>query len=254
MARPREILLDKDAPVTERRLRLARRGFQRSIERAGLFDHSHPPTSTPPAAAFGENRVSNFFANARNRGRISSLDARNHGHPGVHRETARRYLVAHRLHRRGRRSDKNQSRIFDRARERRTLGEKSIARMNRVGAGRARRKHHRIYIKVALGGRRGTEEARLVSRRDVRRSAIGLGENCYGLDAEQARATNHSQRNLAAIRDEQFFERAFHHIRKTPKLPPAGIGAFNEAAMPSASALRVSTGSRTPSSHSRALE
>ena len=44
------------------------------------------------------------------------------------------------------------------------------------------------------------------------------------------------------------------HILKTPKLSCAGIGAFIEAAMPSASAARVSTGSSTPSSHRRALE
>ena len=44
------------------------------------------------------------------------------------------------------------------------------------------------------------------------------------------------------------------YILKTPKLADGGIGALSEAAMPSASAARVSTGSITPSSHSRALE
>ena len=45
-----------------------------------------------------------------------------------------------------------------------------------------------------------------------------------------------------------------HYMRNTPNCAAAGIGAFSEAAIPSASALRVSTGSSTPSSHRRALE
>jgi hypothetical protein len=44
------------------------------------------------------------------------------------------------------------------------------------------------------------------------------------------------------------------YIRSTPNLPPAGIGALSDAAIPSARAARVSTGSITPSSQSRALE
>ena len=50
------------------------------------------------------------------------------------------------------------------------------------------------------------------------------------------------------------FPGVISHILKTPKFACAGIGAFIEAAMPSASAARVSTGSSTPSSHRRALE
>ena len=44
------------------------------------------------------------------------------------------------------------------------------------------------------------------------------------------------------------------HILNTPNCGEGGIGAFSDAAIPSASALRVSTGSSTPSSHRRALE
>jgi hypothetical protein len=45
-----------------------------------------------------------------------------------------------------------------------------------------------------------------------------------------------------------------NHILKTPKPRCSAIGAFIDAAIPSASAARVSTGSSTPSSHNRALE
>ena len=43
------------------------------------------------------------------------------------------------------------------------------------------------------------------------------------------------------------------YMRKTPKRA-SGIGALNAAESPSASACRVSAGSRIPSSHSRAVE
>ncbi len=43
------------------------------------------------------------------------------------------------------------------------------------------------------------------------------------------------------------------HIRKTPKVV-SGIGALRLAAIPRARARRVSSGSRIPSSHSRAVE
>ena len=43
------------------------------------------------------------------------------------------------------------------------------------------------------------------------------------------------------------------HIRYRLK-PGSGIGAFSAALMPSASTRRVSSGSITPSSHSRAVE
>ena len=44
------------------------------------------------------------------------------------------------------------------------------------------------------------------------------------------------------------------HILNTPKLVAGGIPALSDAAIPSASIARVSSGSITPSSHSRALE
>ena len=49
-------------------------------------------------------------------------------------------------------------------------------------------------------------------------------------------------------------ERGTHvHIRNTPNFG-SGIGALSDADKPSASTRRVSAGSITPSSHSRALE
>ena len=180
----------------------------------------------------------------------------NDRHLRVRREAARRDLIADGLHRRGGRPDENEPRLFDRARERRTLRQKSVAGMNRVGASLDGGAQNRIDIEVALGRRRRTNQPRLVGLRDMRRGSIRVGVDRHRLEAEQARAANHAQSDLASIRDQQFLERpALHaYILKTPKFPPAGIGAFNDAAIPSARAWRVSTGSSTPSSHSRALE
>ena len=60
MARMSEILLDKDAAVAERRLRLASRGLEPGLERIPCSNNAHP-AATAAGSRLHHNRISNFF-------------------------------------------------------------------------------------------------------------------------------------------------------------------------------------------------
>jgi hypothetical protein len=73
------------------------------------------------------------------------------------------------------------------------------------------------------------------------------------LRAQRAPNLAHGAARPFALERVDIDERVAHHILKTPNLV-SRIGAFNEADNPSARTRRVSSGSITPSSQSRAVE
>ena len=73
------------------------------------------------------------------------------------------------------------------------------------------------------------------------------------LRAQRAPNLPHGAAGPLALQPVDVDERVPHHILKTPNLV-CGIGALSAAESPSASTRRVSSGSMTPSSHSRAVE
>ena len=113
-------------------------------------------------------------------------------------------------------------------------------------------------VEIALrAGAAGPIGQRLVGQLDMQRSAVGLGIDRDRGDAHPPRGADHAAGDLAAIGD-QDFARTPAHIRKTPKRPgrsPSNrsIGALRLAEIANARAMRVSAGSMTPSSQSRAL-
>ena len=76
---------------------------------------------------------------------------------------------------------------------------------------------------------------------------LNRGADMNALDADSARAI----RDAVGDRSQDRLSHR-HHIRKTPNLV-GPIGWFIAADRPSASAMRVSAGSRMPSSHRRAV-
>ena len=120
--------------------------------------------------------------------------------------------------------------------------------MHRVGAGLERRPHVLRRVEVARDRHRLPRAPRVERAR-----VVGLGDR-DGLDPELAARPEDPHRDLAPVRDEQLANRPrAAHIRKMPNRV-SGIGASSAAEIPSASARRVSSGSRIPSSQSRAVE
>jgi hypothetical protein len=82
--------------------------------------------------------------------------------------------------------------------------------VHRLSPGRAGRRDQLVDDEVTLAGGRRSDRHRLVREQDVKRLAIGLGEDGDGLDAELAARPDDPDGDLAAIRDEDLLERGAH--------------------------------------------
>ncbi len=110
--------------------------------------------------------------------------ARHDGHARCDHGLARAQLVAHRLDGAGVGADPHEPGAGHGARERRVLGEETVAGVDGVGAGAARDVEYALDVQVALRGRGRPEQIRLVGVGDVGGVAVGFGVNGDGRDAE----------------------------------------------------------------------
>ena len=194
-------------------LRLGARAVERLAELARRAHDAHAA-----AAAAGrrldQHRVAGLVGEgARRLERAQRLGrARHHGHAGRLRDLARRDLVAERVDRLGRRADEDDAGVAALARERATLGQQAVARVNRVDL-------------VALGelddlvlgevGRDRLEpladQVRLVGLVAVQVHAIFLGEDRDRAEPELGRRAEHANRDLAAVGAQKPLERDDAH-------------------------------------------
>ena len=86
------------------------------------------------------------------------------------------------------------------------LGEKAVARVDRVGAGDLGGGDDRRDVEVALRRAARADAHRLVGEAHVERARVGLGVHGDGADAELAARADDAQRDLAAVRDEDLLE------------------------------------------------
>ena len=81
------------------------------------------------------------------------------------------------------------------------LGEKSVARMDRVGAGDFGGRDQARNVEIRLARRRGADADVVVGEAHVQRFAIRLRVHGDRLHAELATGADHAQRDLAPVRD-----------------------------------------------------
>ena len=91
----------------------------------------------------------------------------------------------------------------------------------------------------------------------MQRLLIGFGVNSHTADSQLPAGADHSDGDFSTVGDEDFMKHAVgfanHYIRNIPNLLSA-LGAFTTTVSASPNTWRVSAGSRTPSSQSRAVE
>ena len=167
----------------------------------GFRDDAHP-ASAASGGSLDQDRVADERGKLARRGNFRGLDSRHHRNSGCDCDSPCRDLVAERSHHVGPRTDENDLRVGGSLREFGTLGEKSVARMNRVGAGLFCGRDYRRDIEIALRGLGRSDRNRLVSRADVRAVRVRRRIDGDSFEAEQARAADDPKRNLAAICDE----------------------------------------------------
>ena len=86
------------------------------------------------------------------------------------------------------------------------LGEKAVARVDRVGAGDLGGGDQARNVEIRLARRRRADADVVVGEANVERLAIGLGVHGDRLHAELAAGADDAQRDLAAVGDEDFLE------------------------------------------------
>lgn len=185
-------------------------------------------------------------------GQAGSGRARHHRDARRLHRLLRADLVAHQRDRRGRRPDEGQARLRAGPRERRVLGEEAVARVDRLRASTRRRFQQTVDGEVALGGGRGADTDRRVRLPYMPGVRVRVAEHGHRAHAQRPQRTDDADRDLAAVGDQDSAEHLGPHIRKTPK-PGSPSGALAHAVRARPSTCRVSSGSITPSSHSRAV-
>ena len=161
-----EVALDVDAAVREVLLALALRRLERPLGLARLGDELHALA----AAARGrldDQRIADLLAErAAPPRRVStgSVVPGMIGTPASPHRRPRPRLRAHQLDRLARRADPDEPGVLDRPREAGVLGEEAVAGMDRLGARALRGLDDALADEVALRGRAGADQERLVRR------------------------------------------------------------------------------------------
>src|SRR5690606_1814065 len=98
--------------------------------------------------------------------------------------------------------------LLDGGGEVRALGEEAVAGVDGVAAGAERGLDQRVRAEVALGGGRRADAVRLVSGEHVGREAVGIRVDRHGTDAQLVAGTDDTERDLAAVRDQDLADHA----------------------------------------------
>jgi hypothetical protein len=143
-------------------------------------------------------------------GRDRLVGARDGGHAGLQRDALGGQLVAERGEHLGRRADEQNAGVAAGPREVRVLGEESVAGMDGIHADLLRQRDQARDVEVrrdrplALADLIG-----LVGLEAVQGETVLVAVDRHGADAQLIRRTKDADRNLAAIRHQQFLDR-FH--------------------------------------------
>ena len=259
----RDEALDEQGVVAEAAAGLAA-GARDGLGQLGRLVHLAHALAAAARARLEQHRVADLLDGQRERRVVEARPVRagHHGHARLRHRLLRADLVAHRLDRRRRRPDEHDPRLLAGGGERGVLGEEAVAGVHGLRAGGPGRVDHGRDREVALDPDGDVGEAH------VRCLGVGVGEDGDRADPHAPQRLDHAAGDLAAVGDEHGVKHGHlrggqarcgvgwghrAHIRKTPKAgSPSGAFAAADRARPST--VRVSFGSITPSSQSRAVE
>ena len=207
MARLVDVFFDQHLVVAEGGLGLAPRARQRLGEIVGMLDPAHAL-----AAAAGPRLDQHGIADLARLGgeqhqflRLAVI-ARHHRHAGLLHQPLGRVLQPHGADRRGRRADEDQPGRRHLVDEVGVFGQEAVARMDRLGAGRLRRRDDPVAAQIAFRDGRGADMHGLVGHRDMQRVGVGVGVDGDGAHAQAPRRADDAAGDLAAIGDQDLGE------------------------------------------------
>ena len=172
---PGDDLLEQDAGISERRLRLALRALERGRKIRVALDQAHAASA---AAGHGldHHRVADALGLAGERFRFLAVAAvaRHNRHAGMRGDRLGLGLAAHAAHGVGRGANELDAGPPDGFREVGILGEEPVARMDTLGLRLQGNGDDLVAAQVALGGRTRTDLRHLVRHPGEGRTAVGL--------------------------------------------------------------------------------
>ena len=130
------------------------------------------------------------------------------GTPASLGQPARRVLVAQQCHRLVRWADELDLAAAADLGEMGVLGQKAVARMDRLDVADLGRADDAVDLQIAVGGLGRADAIGLVGQVEVGGAAVGLAEDGDRLDAQLAAGADDPQGDLAAIGDQNAFEHA----------------------------------------------
>jgi len=210
-----EVALEVDSRVPEELLALPGGAFERGFE---LVGRQGDPEALAAAAA---GRLDgHWIADAAGvddlLGSRQALDrlgrAGNDRNAGCGHQLAGARLGPHRVDRGGRRADEDDPGVLARPGEGGVLGEKAVAGVDSIGAGFLRGVENAIDAQVTLARRRGPDRHRFIGVENVQRGAVRLGVNGHRRVANFAAGAHDANRNLAAIRNQDFHRGALYSL------------------------------------------
>ncbi len=194
--RPLEVALAVEGPVTERGHGLALGSGEGVVQLAGIANHAHP-APPPPAEAL----------TTRGKPISAARPFRKRGHARFTCDPLRRELVPAQPQRLCGRPDPGQPCRVDGLRERRALGEKSVAGMDRVRSGRLRGTD--VLLRIEIAG----DLDDLVCRASMQRAGVVGGSDGHRGDAQLVAGAEDANRDLAPVCDEQLLDRHEAELR-----------------------------------------
>ena len=147
-------------------------------------------------------------------------------------------LVAHRLDGFGIWADEHDARFGEGLREGRALGEKAVARMDRLGARLEAGGDDLVDYEIGLRRRGRPDGDRLVGHFDVQRVLVGFGIDGDGPDAHAARRLDDATGDLATVGDQDFIEHRAP-AGKAPSFPSADFSIGTRQARKQATPRRL---------------
>ena len=193
----------------------------------GLGHDSHPSSSTA-CRRFEDQRIAHLFSHLLQFpiGVLENAGTGNNGEPEFAHLLFGPSIISHELHHTGRGANKLDAAGFTHFGEMRAFGEVAVAGMDRIHISNFSSANDTGDVEVAVLTPGRPNAKGFVSKTNVKRVAIFFRVNCYRRDLQFLAGINNTQRDLTAIRNEDFSE---HRVSCLPEFrikvghtPPVG--------------------------------
>ena len=207
MARALHIFLDQHRVVTEAVDRFAFARCQRCVEVLCRVNRAH---ALAPAAGAGldQHRITDLQCLGLEQRRIliRRVVTRHQRHAGLFHQSLGLRLESHRLDRRRRWSDKDQSSVGAGLRKGRVLAQESVARMDRLRAAGLGGLQNGFPAQITVFWCAGADVDGLITRQYMFGSRVGVRIHRHRPDAQTARRGRDPAGDFAAIGNQDFVE------------------------------------------------